>query len=702
MAIDFKPKSKIDFKPIVSATSQPQQSTADSIWQSLASGKPTFPAQPNENPLTSIAKGIGNIPSGIIPTVTGVVQAFNPIEVGKNVIRTSQELSDTIKEFGLPETAIGLAKELPSAAAQVLLPEFIRKFFTGDFQGARMALENAPTQSVVPIILAARGIAEMKGQGQQFDTAMLKPASLATDIAAKTAGTAGGLLKTAGEGMTGLVVPMEKSTALSMQAYEAYKPTIFERVQNLISNKPTAELTKPTTEAQTVAKLVTPGTEWQLGVNAKRASSKLWNETVAPALDESSAKTNIPTFFDNLQEKIISENPDLSRRNTLLNALESLKQDFGNVRGNVGDARLQMYKEGWAKFVPEKAYRGEPIAGALNEVRNLAADQARKIIYEHLGPEIKQAYIDYGNLQSIQEAGIKSIDALRSKSWTKQVWEEVIDKAVTPVATIAGKVLYKTGEGLEFIGDAGAKKIKDIIGKTPQAIQNINKNPQIGLSIEDVSGKAQGEIPNLSAQAKNFKSAEEFVNSFSKQFHGSPKADLQEIGFGTGVRSNPFMGTSKEVQSPSIFFSKDKGVAETFAKNRVEYLQTKDIKGTPTVYERFINKKGLLDLTKPQNIDKVFEKLKISVESELEGLVPNYGLGEDFSDALAGGRVEMGDLFKIFDDPKLVKKFKDAGYSGVRLIEKNNLGESTAIFDPKKAFTKSQLTKIWEEANKKK
>jgi hypothetical protein len=40
-----------------------------------------------------------------------------------------------------------------------------------------------------------------------------------------------------------------------------------------------------------------------------------------------------------------------------------------------------------------------------------------------------------------------------------------MDKAVTPVATVVGKILYKTGEGLEFIGESGAKKVGDIVGE---------------------------------------------------------------------------------------------------------------------------------------------------------------------------------------------------------------------------------------------
>ena len=80
-----------------------------------------------------------------------------------------------------------------------------------------------------------------------------------------------------------------------------------------------------------------------------------------------------------------------------------------------------------------------------------------------MGEEGKQAYLDYGNLKSIRKSGIKSIGDPAKKSLSRNVWEFVMDKAITPVATIAGKVLYRTGEGLEFIGKAGAKKVKDAI-----------------------------------------------------------------------------------------------------------------------------------------------------------------------------------------------------------------------------------------------
>lgn len=61
------------------------------------------------------------------------------------------------------------------------------------------------------------------------------------------------------------------------------------------------------------------------------------------------------------------------------------------------------------------------------------------------------------------KAGVKSIADPAKRSLSRNVWEFVMDKTITPVATFGGKVLYRTGEGLEFIGKKGASKVKDAI-----------------------------------------------------------------------------------------------------------------------------------------------------------------------------------------------------------------------------------------------
>lgn len=289
-----------------------------------------------------------------------------------------------------------------------------------------------------------------------------KVVSAGAEVGAKAIEVTGKTSKEVGKLAYGIAVPMEQATAKAVQLYQANKPTLMERVKGLFSKEAKATLEKPIIEAETAARTGLAGTEWQLGVQSKRIANKLWENNISPALKASTQLNDMKRFFSDLRERIIAETSDLSRRNTLLKAWESLNKDYGKVNW-VSDIKLQSYKEGWTKFIPEKAFRGEPIAGALNDVRNMAAQEARSILYKKLGQDVKQAYLDYGNLQSIIEAGIKSVDPLRSKSAFRQAWEFILDKTITPIATYGGKVLYRTGEGLEFIGKDGAKKIKDLI-----------------------------------------------------------------------------------------------------------------------------------------------------------------------------------------------------------------------------------------------
>lgn len=281
----------------------------------------------------------------------------------------------------------------------------------------------------------------------------------------KISETVGQGLKTAGEKAYQIATPMEQSTSRAVQAYQAAKPTLFERMKGLITGEGTKSISAPITEAQTAARAGLSGTAWQIGVQAKKAAGNLWNKIISPALNaskERKERIDMRTFLGDLKKRIIAETPELSRRNSLLRAWEAIASDYSKV-GQISLRKLQEYKSGWAKFVPERVYKGKPISGALNEVRNMAAQEARAEIYTRLGNEIKQAYLDYGNLQSIIEAGIKSIDPLRSKGVTKQVYEFLIDKTITPISSYGGKVLYKTGEGLEFIGREGAKKVGDLL-----------------------------------------------------------------------------------------------------------------------------------------------------------------------------------------------------------------------------------------------
>jgi len=338
-------------------------------------------------------------------------------------------------------------------------------------------------------ILAVGGGAKTLQTGVDKTLQAVKPVANAT----------GRVLKSAGESSYGTTVIPEESTRGLMQSYQASQGSLFNRVKNLIKGDNQGA---PITEANTAARKGLMGTEWKLGVQAKQVAGELWDKTIKPALESSKAKVNMKSFFTEL-ERDIRKTADLARRADLLEGLSALKESYKKV-GNINLPKLQAYKEGWAEFVPEATYKGKPIASSLKAVKDLAAEKARGIIYKNGGEGIQQAYIDYGNLKSIMKAGIKSVSDPAKKGISSNVWHFLMDKAVTPVATVSGNILYKTGEGLEFIGKSGAKKVQDIIGAdiTPAAVLKAEqsfkssaseyiKNPPVGLSIKDVGKSTQ-------------------------------------------------------------------------------------------------------------------------------------------------------------------------------------------------------------------
>lgn len=306
-------------------------------------------------------------------------------------------------------------------------------------------------------ILATRGIAKTA-----VGTAKVAAQTVAP-LVRPVLGAAGRVTKRAGEGAYGLTVTPDKVTSMAQQSYQAGQGTLFNRVKNLI--KGDTPDGKPITEANTAARYGLAGTEWRIGVQAKQIANDLWNTTIKPALQGVQGKVKMKEFFDDIEKSIKASTPEISRRNSLMEALQAMRDDYAKV-GAASLEDLQGFKEGWASFIPDKAYQGKPIAGAFREVQNMAAGKAREIIYKHAGPDAQQAYTDYGNLKSIMEAGIKSVGDPAKKSIGRNVWEFIMDKAVTPIATVSGKVLYRTGEGLEFLGNPGARTVRDILGGT--------------------------------------------------------------------------------------------------------------------------------------------------------------------------------------------------------------------------------------------
>ncbi len=294
--------------------------------------------------------------------------------------------------------------------------------------------------------------------------------------------SAGGkILGGVGETVSKAVMPTSKAEAGLLQAYKAGAP-LWERalagikgiagtVKNGVtgaaedaSAKIIGSVKEPITSAGTAFEKGLMGTESMIGIQAKRAATNLWNNLVSPALKQSEEKVNLQDFFSEAEKKIIEKNPELTRQGNLLGDLQEIKDTYSN-KGvtEVTLEELQKLKEGWAKFVPKKAYSGGTIPGIKNEVGNFLSGNARNVIYSKLGDEVKQAYFDYGNLKGLQELGKEAMTGGKLKGGFGGFWNTIKDMALVPIGTVGGQAIYKVGKGIELVGRPGGRFLRDII-----------------------------------------------------------------------------------------------------------------------------------------------------------------------------------------------------------------------------------------------
>ena len=256
-----------------------------------------------------------------------------------------------------------------------------------------------------------------------------------------------------------LAIPTSAKEAAKLQTFKADNP-LLTRVGGALTGTTKAP---PITAAETAFSNGLMGTESMIGVQAKRAQKRVWSQIVEPALKGNPTKVDLPTFFNEARDNIIKSTPELSRQKALLNALEAITKDYKG-KGPVSMEDFQKLKSGWAEFVPEKAYKGESIAGSFNEVKNIVSSAARAKIYATIAdPAVKRAYIDYGNLEGLKEWGQKAMTGGKFKGGTGGFLSAAKDAVLTPIATIGGLMTYKTANGVTFVAAPGARYLSDII-----------------------------------------------------------------------------------------------------------------------------------------------------------------------------------------------------------------------------------------------
>lgn len=386
----------------------------------------------------TVGRGINAVKgNGFTPTTSGqqAQQAAQSIEDNASDTTAGKigGVVGTVAPYFTGTGEAALASKIPSAVPKVL----------------SVLAKKAPTLARdIALGTAQTGDAEQGveiGVGGQALGALAKPVKALSEGAYKA-----------------LAIPVSKQEAKLLQTYKANVP-FSQRVKNALLDESVA----PTTADDTAFRKGLWGTEGMIGVQAKRASDNLWKDAIKPALKRTETTVDMPNFFAEAESKIIKDTPELNRRGDLLEALDALKESYKDV-GEVPLATLQDFKKGWAARVPQKAYQGKDIAGAFADVKNIVSGLSRKKIYEALGPDVKQAYVDHGNLQSLAEWGQTAMTGSKFKGGTGGWLTALKDTILTPIATVGGHTIYKVGEGMEFIGAPGARYLSDIFNEESQ------------------------------------------------------------------------------------------------------------------------------------------------------------------------------------------------------------------------------------------
>lgn len=265
--------------------------------------------------------------------------------------------------------------------------------------------------------------------------------------------------------------------AENILAYEASQPSWLQKIYgaDVVKGNPAF---KPITVSETALRSGIAGTEKQVGVQAKKVADTLYKKEIAPAVEGIEGVITKDELFAPIQERIAGI-VDPTKKSAYENAFESLMDDYKNVT-SYSYKEAQKLKSDIAEFLPAKIYRGQDVA---NETRMMQSDMAnliRQKTYEALKDvNIKQKYLDYGNLQELQKVGVKAISDAGFKGGFGGFWSTVYDKAMTPVKTVGGKVIYHIGDKLQvtapkgFEGKSFAEYLKAIGYLAPQVANEL-------------------------------------------------------------------------------------------------------------------------------------------------------------------------------------------------------------------------------------
>lgn len=217
---------------------------------------------------------------------------------------------------------------------------------------------------------------------------------------------------------------------------------------------------EPRTRAVTALEKGLVGSEKRIGVLAGQEADKLKGVVTKALEDTKKVITKDELLLPVIDE--ISKITDGTRRKQLMKAVEAFIEANADLPNDISLTDAQELKRQLAKFLPQKAFRGEEISGALNEIRNKLARNIRTLTYNKLKDQgIKNKYLDWGNLLQLEDLSKNVLKQKGFQGGSGGLVNALVNTVTTPIQTIGGRTLYQVGNQI-IEGKSGAEKLSQI------------------------------------------------------------------------------------------------------------------------------------------------------------------------------------------------------------------------------------------------
>ena len=391
---------------------------------------------PNQTKLEQVATSAGALAGGVgdvvANVVTGVARAVLP-----------QGAEDKVNE---------LVQKLGTAISKTEAAKAYEEWSTNNPADAKAIEGVVNIASLIPI--GAGGKVATEGIEQAGKATLAGVKNVAKGVANVTpeiASVGGNVAKRTAEKLVNVGIRSGVDEAKVVQAFEAATP-LPKRAIKIAKG----ELETPRTTAKTAVERGIMGRSKDVGTFAKREANKLYSESINPALkslDDAGEKITKDELF-NKAKSIVDNEVDPTKKKSLELALESLQEDYSTI-DSIDYTSAEKLKQALNKRTPTKLFKGQEVASEVQTLKKAIADDIRAKIYDKLGADIKKQYLDYGNLQQLQQVGIKARTQAGRLGGAGNLVSFILDQAIVPVSTVGGRIIYKIGDAFEFIGKQG-------------------------------------------------------------------------------------------------------------------------------------------------------------------------------------------------------------------------------------------------------